>query len=189
MDRPLLDRTVDVDVFLDYYYLKKELVSFCRSEGLPTSGGKPDLTDRVAHYLRTGEVLPDKTKTKKCRVPDGISECTPIEDPPVFSEKHRTFFEQRIGQSFSFNVPFQKWLRSNAGKSYGESITAYGRIISEKGRENTDIDVQFEYNRYIRDFFSDNKDRHLGDAIVCWRFKKNLPGHNRYEHSDLTALK
>ena len=40
----------------------------------------------------------------------------------------------------------------------------------------------------FRDFFADNKGRPLADAIKCWRYKKSLQGHNRYERSDLQAL-
>ena len=52
----------------------------------------------------------------------------------------------------------------------------------------TEIGRQFEYNTYIRDFFADNPRKSLHDAIVCWNYKKGLPGHHRYEQSDLCAL-
>ena len=32
------------------------------------------------------------------------------------------------------------------------------------------------------------KGKSLEEAIICWRYKKNLKGHNRYEKSDLFAL-
>ena len=47
-------------------------------------------------------------------------------------------------------MTFQKWLKENAGKTYGAA---------------------------------------LSDAIRCWKYKKGLKGHNRYERSDLEALK
>ena len=37
-------------------------------------------------------------------------------------------------------------------------------------------------------FFENNDDRSLDDAIKCWKYKKSLEGHNRYEKSDLIAL-
>lgn len=61
----------------------------------------------------------------------------------------------------------------------------FGR--KEKGK--TAIDKQFEYNTYIRDFFEDNQGKSLKEAILCWKYKKGLPGHNRYEKSDLIALR
>ena len=62
-------------------------------------------------------------------------------------------------------------------------------MLEEKKQGKTVIDKQFEYNTYIRDFFDENKGKSLDDAIICWKHKKSLPGHNRYEQSDLIALK
>ena len=39
-----------------------------------------------------------------------------------------------------------------------------------------------------RDFFADNKGKSLEDAIKCWKYKKKLQGHNRYDRADLVAL-
>ena len=61
-------------------------------------------------------------------------------------------------------------------------------ILERKKSEKSAIGRQFEYNTYVRDFFADNKGRPLADAIKCWRYKKSLQGHNRYERSDLQAL-
>lgn len=30
--------------------------------------------------------------------------------------------------------------------------------------------------------------RSLDEAITCWKYKKSLQGHNRYEKSDLVVL-
>ncbi len=111
-----------------------------------------------------------------------------IEPNIVCSERHRAFFEAKIGKRFSFNVLFQKWLKGNAGKTYGDAIDAYYQILEEKKGQKTTIDGQFEYNAYIRDFFEANQGRSLKDAIACWKYKKSLPDHNCYEASDLAAL-
>ena len=71
---------------------------------------------------------------------------------------------------------------------YKEAITAYYQILDDKKNRKTVIDNQFEYNTYIRDFFADNPGRTLDDAIKCWKYKKQLPGHNHYEQTDLAAL-
>ena len=97
-------------------------------------------------------------------------------------------FKKSIGNSFSFNVAFQKWLKNNAGKSYKEAISAYYQILEDKKKGKTKIDSQFEYNTYIRDFYYDNQGKSLKEAINCWKYKKSLQGHNRYEKSDLVAL-
>lgn len=190
-ERPDLKIGLDSKTFREYYYLKEELVQFCRENGLSVSGGKLELTERIACFLDTGKVPAEPTQKKRCRrtaVVGNIDEDTLIEPDFVCSEKHRAFFKEKIGESFKFNVAFQKWLKSNTGKTYKDAIEAYRRILQDKKKGKTVIDRQFEYNTYIRDFFADNAGRSLDDAIKCWNFKKQLPGHNRYEKSDLAAL-
>ena len=187
-ERPNLNKNLDGKTFRSYYYLKEELVDFCRENNLPVSGKKPELTDRIAYFLDTGKVLKVQTKSKPTASVGTITESTVIEPNIAFSEKLRAFFEEKIGKGFSFNVGFQKWLKSNAGKTYAEAIEAYYQILEEKKTKKTTIGKQFEYNTYIRDFFEDNKGKSLADAIKCWKYKKGIQGHNRYEPSDLAAL-
>ena len=186
--RPELSWALDGTVFRSFYYLKQELADFCKENGLPTSGSKAELTDRIAYFLDTGSVLKSSAERKTAVNIGTLTEGTVIEPNIVCSEKHRAFFSEKIGKSFSFNVPFQKWLKANAGKTYGDAIRAYYRILEEKKQVKAEIGGQFEYNTYIRDFFADNPGKSLHDAIVCWNYKKGLPGHHRYEQSDLCAL-
>lgn len=187
-ERPTLNKELDGKTFRSFYYLKEELVGFCRENNLPVSGGKIELTDRIACFLDTGKVLETSAKEKTTITVGAITENTMIEPNIVCSEKHRAFFKEKIGKGFSFNVLFQKWLKGNAGMTYGDAVNAYYQILEEKKKEKTTIDKQFEYNTYIRDFFEDNQGRSLEEAITCWKYKKSLQGHNRYEQSDLVAL-
>jgi len=165
-ERPALDKHLDSRTFRSFYYLKEELVVFCRKNKLPVSGGKVEITDRIACFLDTAKVLTVSTKTKTVVDLGRISEDTKIEPNFVCTEKHRAFFKEKIGKNFSFNVIFQKWLKT----------------------KKTTIDSQFEYNTYIRDFFAYNNGKSLEEAIKCWKYKKGLQGHNRYEKLDLRAL-
>lgn len=187
-ERPPLEKGLSSKTFRDFYYLKEELVDFCRRNGLPVSGSKIEVTDRIAFFLDTGKVLPASPPKKRAPPISDITEDTEIEPNFVCTEKHREFFKGHIGSRFTFNVAFQKWLKSNAGKTYRDAIAAYDQILEDKKKGATVIDKQFEYNTYIRDFFADNQARSLEDAIKCWKYKKQRPGHNRYERSDLAAL-
>ena len=103
-DRPILNTNLNSDTFRSYYYLKEELVEFCRNNGIPTSGGKLELSDRIAYFLDTGNVK-TVNKSRRATVDVGnLTEDTIIEPNIVCSEKHRAFFRERIGKSFSFNV-------------------------------------------------------------------------------------
>ena len=55
MDRPELNNQLDSKTFREYYYLKEELIDFCRKNNLQTTGGKIELTDRISKFLDTGE--------------------------------------------------------------------------------------------------------------------------------------
>lgn len=187
-ERPALDKHLDSKTFRDFYYLKEELIDFCRKNSLPTSGGKLEITDRIAYFLDTGKILSAGAAKKKVIIIPSISEETKIETDFVCSEYHRAFFKEHIGNGFSFNVAFQKWLKSNPGKTYKEAISAYNKILEDKRKGKSQIGKQFEYNTYIRDFFADNQGKSLVQAIQCWKYKKRLQGHNRYERSDLVAL-
>lgn len=187
-ERPELTTELKSKEFLEYYYLKEELVYFCRENGLPASGGKTELMERIAYFLDTGKVSAAKTvRTQKHKI-STITRDSIIESDFVCSELHRAFFKREIGESFSFNVAFQKWLKSNAGKTYADAIVAYNEIKNTKKPGKKDIGSQFEYNTYVRDFFEDNKGASLEDAIKCWKYKKSIKGHNKYERTDLKAL-
>ena len=186
--RPNLDNSLDSKTFKEFYYLKEELVDFCRKNNLQTTGGKIELTERIANFLETGERTYKSHNIRKNVIIDEITIHTIIEENFVCSEKHRAFYKEKIGNNFSFNVAFQKWLKSNSGKTYQDSINAYYQILEDKQKNKTIIDKQFEYNTYIRDFFYDNKDKNLEQAITCWKYKKSLKGHNKYERDDLKIL-
>ena len=186
--RPVLNTVLDGKTFLKWYWLKEELVSFCKANGLPATGSKTELTERIACFLDTGKVLETpKTKRISSKV-TAITLDSMIEPNFVCSEVHRAFFKEQIGASFTFNVAFQKWLKANTGKTYKDAVRAYSEILKDKKKSKTVIDKQFEYNTYVRDFFAANKGRSLDDAIKCWNYKKCQPGHNRYEDSDKAAL-
>lgn len=229
-ERVNLNKNLDEGTFRNCYYLKEELVKFCRENNLPTGGSKGELTERIAIFLRTGKVCEEKTSNKKeidsvcmaqalnkkgkseiCAMQasndkdkneiraaraagksktsvENIYDDTLIEKIFVCSQKHREFFESRIGKGFSFNVRFQKWLKTNAGKTYKDAIEAYRQIVEDNSRNKYPIDSQFEYNTYIRDFFEENKGKSLSDAIACWKYKKSIQGSNRYEKADLVVL-
>lgn len=57
-NRPKLDKSTDIKTFRAYYWLKEELVQFCKMNSLPTSGSKVEISDRIACYLDTGMIMP-----------------------------------------------------------------------------------------------------------------------------------
>ena len=184
---PKLTRNLKPEEFKEYYFLKEELKDFCRSEGLKVGGSKEDLEKRIVHYLATGEELKEpKVRQSSKETVTEISLDSKLGENFKCSEDKRAFFEKEIGSGFKFKVKFQKWLKANPEKTYRDAVAAYHEI--QNSDEKTEIGKQFQYNRYIRDFFKNNDDKSLDDAIKCWKYKKSLKGHNKYEDSDLKVL-
>ena len=195
--RPQLTKDLKSAEFKEYYFLKEELKDFCKKEGLKVSGSKNQLEERIIYYLDTGKSLDNsrsienknnysKSNSNKATTYEEITLDSILGENFKCSEDKREFFEKEIGKGFKFKVKFQKWLKVNPDKTYQDAINAYYEL--QNSNEKTKIDKQFQYNQYIRDFFDDNDDKTLNDAIKCWKYKKSIKGHNKYEKSDLDIL-
>ena len=191
--RPELTAETSPEDFLDFYWLKAELVAFCRAAELRTSGSKIELTERIAHYLKTGEELSPARPSRPrptSRFDWSTAELTRdtiITDNYKNTQNVRAFFEEEIGPRFKFNTPFMNWMKSHSGSTLGEAIVEWERIAAVKKNRTASPEIapQFEYNRYIRDFLADNPGRSRETAIAHWKIKKSQRGHNAYERSDL----
>ena len=194
--RPTLTNSTTPKDFQDFYWLKEELSTFCRQEGLKVGGSKIELASRITHYLRTGErnsTTPKSTPKPSSKFDwrtEQLSLTTKITDNYTNTENVRLFFEQAIGKSFKFNVKFMNWMKTNKGKTLSDAVAAW-QIIKQAAKDQTrpkEIAPQFEYNRYLRDFLQDNpnKDRKMG--IELWKIKKAKRGDNVYRRTDLKWL-
>lgn len=189
--RPQLSSKLNEAEFRSYYYLKEELMDFCRQNGLPISGGKPELTERIAAFLNGQTVTPAEPRPSRRRSSGSaqpLADASRIGPEFVCTQQHRDYFRSRLGSSFSFNVAFQQWLKAHPEKTLAEACEAFLEIRAEKKKGKTEIGRQFEYNTYIRDFFEANPGRSLAEAIRCWKAKKQACGTHRYEPDDLRVL-
>jgi len=66
-ERPKLDNNLDSNTFKEYYYLKSELIDFCRKNDLQITGGKLELTERITNFLNTGKKTYKTHITKKLK--------------------------------------------------------------------------------------------------------------------------
>ncbi len=195
--RPNLSKEISIKDFKDFYWLKKELIEFCRNEGLRTSGGKIEISQRIENYLTTGlkELKQVKEKTKPKSNFDWKNEKLSIETIITDNYKNtknvRLFFQNQIGKKFKFNVKFMNWMKTNSGKTLEDAIIEWEQINSEnrKRTEPTKIAPQFEYNTYLRDFLIDNPNSKREIGIKLWNIKKTLRGNNKYKKTDLKLLK
>lgn len=185
--RPPLTKSISLEDFQNYYWLKAELQTFCREHGLPASGTKTEITERISHYLTTGKVLKNSSVQKVSKAPlsyKDLSLQTIITKNHRCSEDVRAFFKEKIGTNFRFTVALQKFFKENVGKTYEDAITFWYEENERKKDPTykTTISAQFEYNRFTRDFFEDpnNKGKAKADAIAAWNEMKAKPGSNVY---------
>ncbi|WP_077310288.1 DUF6434 domain-containing protein [Terribacillus halophilus] len=185
--RPELTRTTDADAFLDYYWLKEELIQFCRENDLPVSGSKMELSARIEHFLRSRMVEKKLTKKRprnKKRSNQPLSRSTIITEDHRCSQAVRTFFKQEIGPHFHFSTYIQQYFRVNAGKTYQDAIDAWHEEEKKHQQGSTSkkiIAPRSEYNRFIRALFTDtvNRETEREQAIDTWTNNNDEP----YSHS------
>lgn len=184
--RPLLTKDIPLDDFLHYYWLKEELQQFCRAHGLSASGSKIDITNRIHVYLQTGEILkPVRSRSMKQSPTDtNLSLDTIILEGHRCSQHVRHFFKQHI-PNFHFSTYIQQYFKDNIGKTYQDVVNAWHEE-QQKLKDPTykkQLAPQFEYNQFIRDFFSDpaNQGQTKHDAITAWNMIKSQPGQHTYK--------
>jgi uncharacterized protein DUF6434/SAP domain-containing protein len=197
MSRPELDRNITIKSFKDYYWLIKELISFCRMMDINSTGGKLEISDRIVKFLEKGEIVArsGKQKAKTDSSFDWKNEDlkihTLITDNYSNTKNVRAFFINAIGKHFRFNVAFMNWMKSNSGRTLGDAIEKWKQIADLKKDKTyvSEIAPQFEYNTYMRDFLRDNPGLSSKDAIECWKIKKSKAGNHKYERPDVDFLR
>lgn len=184
---PPLTKSISLEDFQSYYWLKAELQAFCREHGLPASGSKTEIAERISHYLTTGKILKNSSAQKVSKASlsyKDLSLQTIITNNHRCSEDVRSFFKEKIGANFRFTVALQKFFKENIGKTYEDAITFWYEENERKKDPTykTTISAQFEYNRFTRDFFEDpnNKGKSKAAAIAAWNETKAKPGSNAY---------
>jgi uncharacterized short protein YbdD (DUF466 family) len=198
--RPDLNKRISVKDFKDFYWLKSELVNFCREVGVGSSGGKIEIANRISEYLETGKHKTNCAHTlrsrsmsiiKKPKLPKATQ---PITEEVVIGIEYRTYKEKKdflksvIGNQFHFTIHLLDYFKKNAGKkTYNDLINEWYKEQEIKKDPNfiKEIAPQFEYNTYIRDFMKDNPNKTRKDAIKFWKIKKDKRGNNKYSKNDL----
>ncbi len=83
--RPNLTKEISIKDFNDYYWLKEELQTFCRGNGISASGSKIEFSDRIKTYLLTGEI---KKPIRKTRINKKIENKSVLSLETVITENH-----------------------------------------------------------------------------------------------------
>jgi hypothetical protein len=179
--------------FKKWYWLKEEVVAYCKQTQLSYVGSKFQIIERIANAL-DNDLVPNTQLEKR-----GISSKmewhkaqltleTVITDSYKNGPNVRRFFVEYCGTHFSFNIEFMAWMKANVGKTLKDAVDEWLRIkaLSEDKTHKSVIPKGNQYNQYLRDFFADNPDKTMKEARFFWQLKRALPlSFHKYERSDL----
>ncbi|MEM1093609.1 MAG: SAP domain-containing protein [Bacteroidota bacterium] len=167
--RPDLTAHLTADEFRAWYWLKSELVAFCRAEGLPTSGLKAELRDRITAYL-AGEAPPaPKQRTRRAgTMPDTFALETVVGEGWRCSPKLGAFYRSVCGSGFRFNAAMRDFVHNSAGRTLAEGIGVYEASKNQK----RPIAASLEYNQHMRRYFAAHPDATREEAIAAWWAKR-----------------
>jgi site-specific DNA-cytosine methylase len=174
-----------------WYWLKEELVAYCKIKDIGYAGGKFTILERIANKL-DGKKVNAKKSIKAKSVFDwhgaSLTPNTVITDNYKNSQNVRRFFKVHCGEKFHFSIPFMDWMKANTGKKLKDAVIEWKRLqkVTSNKAFRSVIPEHNQYKQYIRDFFSDNPGKVLKDARHYWKLKRQLPlERHRYERSDL----
>lgn len=177
-----------IEELQEFYWKKSELVTFCRKNGLPTYGVKTEIISRIQYFLKTGNVKPSKVSntSNKANCRDSASELT-VDTLVVnyFNDsKTREFFIQKIGAKFKFNSYLRQFTKKEniePGLTYGDLVAGWRTYEEKHKSSDKEIPKQFEYNRFIKDYFKEQTNGTLDQAIKAWKYTKMRKGTNTYK--------
>mgnify|MGYP000202696323 CR=1 FL=1 len=198
MEKPKITDINSSAAFQSWYWLKVEMVEKCKQLGLPYSGGKFELRDRIIYALENeGAVLPVVEKPRPSSrfnwSKAALSLDTEITDNVKFGPNFRRFMTTQIGPQFSCHSDFMDWVKEHPGKTLRDAVIKWEEL--ERRKEDPSFQREIaEHNmlaQYVRDFLADNPNSRFKEALICWKTKKQLPaekGFIRYNRKDLAFL-
>jgi hypothetical protein len=194
MKRPYIKEIQTGDELKLWYWLKEELVAYCKLTNLSYVGSKFDVVERIAKTLDNGDKEISKPLISKRQISkfnwhsDKLTLDTVLTDSYKNSQNVGRFFKQHCGDKFHFSIPLMDFMKNNYGKTLQDAINEWQRLNEQSKDKNfkSEIPPGNQYNKYVRDFFADNPNMTIKQARHFWKLKRSLPlGRHIYEKKDL----
>lgn len=174
--RPALDATLSASKFAEWYWLKAELQTYCRAQGLPADGSKADLAQRIgAHLGGTAAPIAAQGKAPRAKLPEALHPHTVIQAGWPLSHGLRRFFVSQVGDAFRFNQPLRSLFQNPQGQTLGQAVDLYLQTRDQR----LPIGAQFQFNQHMRDYFDQHPGATRGQALQAWRDKRETAGRLR----------
>ncbi len=185
---PKINEDMCPDSFLSFYWTVHELNTFSQLVNLSTIGDKQTKTERIAHYLKTGE-----RKSPTVKRPSGPkdSDRGPLHLTTVVQhykndEATRNFFKQHLGANFKFTVIFHNHRRhllaSGEKVTYGQLVEAIEYIQKCNKAPTQGLSDACEFNRFLSKYAQNEPLYTINDARKAWAKLILYSGPHTYEH-------
>jgi hypothetical protein len=174
-NRPPLSSNLSGAELLRWYWLKDELVSLARQLGISTTGGKADLTNRLAAALDGESVAAPKRRRASppsARLSEPLHPDTVIPPGQRCSQNLRAFFTQHVGRDFRFDAAMRDFIATGAGQTLADALEHWH---ATRGLPPPPIGRQFEFNRFLHDWYAAHPGGGRAEAIAAWRAHRSLP--------------
>ncbi|SHM70252.1 hypothetical protein SAMN05192549_102270 [Duganella sacchari] len=199
-DRPALAEDMAPDALDRYYWYMAELVAYCREAGLPSSGQKHEVVERVRAHL--AERPQPSSKPRAARqvkaparsLPPGGPRKLALDQPvgPDYKcdAETRAFFESEIGPHFHFTAHLQRYRRNHVGAplTYGDLAREWVAEFERRKDKNYKSTLMhtWEYNNFVRAYLADkprNAGKTMKDAAAAWNAVRQSCGPRDYASS------
>lgn len=167
--RPSPDSVSTSLVLTRWYWTRAELDTIARRVGVPRTGNKQQLTERlVAHF--DGAPLPQTAGRKRAehplRPPFSPDMVVPAGQP--MTRELRAYLTQQIGPQFRFDGFMREFFADPGGRTLTDAVAHWKRT---RGLRRP-IEAQFEYNRFTADFRRDHPGASRAEILAAWHDKK-----------------
>lgn len=162
--------------FRRWYHTVAQLRAMAKSMGIPTTGTKGVLTERIAAAL-AGRPLPEQPRTRRARVPAPLTDGSVIPPGVILDRQLRDWFTARIGPEFHSDHHMRAFLRDNPGGTLGDAVAHWH---ATRGAPPQPIEAQFEYNRFVRRWRAEHPGASHGDVVRAWAQFRAKPAEDRY---------
>lgn len=163
--RPPLDSSITEAEFVRWYWLRDELAQFARELGISASGHKRELTQRIASRLGGRSVSVPARRVAGVQLSGHLSRETVIPPGQRSSQQLRAFFEAELGPSFHFDAAMRDFISSGAGRTLGDALEHWR---ASRGAGPVEIDPQFEYNRFTRQWHQQHPQSTRQQLLDAW---------------------
>lgn len=185
---PVLNSSLSSKEFSQHYYNKKELSEFCRSVGIPATGQKNDLNERIKNYLETGQIkTADNENIDKCKgKPD--SESLSLEKQVIYYKsdpKTREFFKKHIPEFTGFSALVQKNIKekllNNEVFTYSDIIQMHKDFLKTKNQKKSKVaHDSCQFNQFYIDYNNDPSEK-IHSAKDAWFLVRNSVGDKTFK--------